>query len=30
LLRKDGYILMDNYDVLNRIDYEDLRYTAVK
>jgi len=30
LLRKDGYILMDNYDALNRIDYEDLRFTAVK
>jgi len=30
LLRKDGYILMDSYDALNRIDYEDLRYTAVK
>jgi len=30
LLRKDGYMLMDNYEVLNRIDYEDLRYTAVK
>jgi len=30
LLRKDGYILMDNYDALNHIDYEDLRYTAVK
>ena len=30
LLRKDGYILMDSYDALNRIDYEDLRYTAIK
>jgi predicted ATPase len=30
LLRKDGYILMDDYDALNRIGYEDLRYTAVK
>jgi len=30
LLRKDGYILMDSYDALNRVDYEDLRYTAVK
>jgi len=30
LLRKDGYIVFDNYEALNRIDYEDLRYTSVK
>jgi len=30
LLRKDGYMLMDRDEVLDRIDYEDLRYTAVK
>jgi len=30
LLRKDGYILMDRDEVLDRIDYEDLRYTVVK
>jgi len=30
LLRKDGYMLMDSEEVLDRIDYEDLRYTAVK
>jgi len=29
LLKKDGYMLLDNYEALNRIDYEDLRYTAV-
>ena len=30
LLKKDGYMIMDNYDALNRIDYEDLRYTSLK
>ena len=30
LLRKDDYMLMDRDEVLNRIDYEDLRHTAVK
>jgi len=30
LLRKDGYMLLDRDEVLDRIDYEDLRYTAVK
>ena len=30
LLRRDGYMLMDRDEVLDRIDYEDLRYTAVK
>jgi len=30
LLRKDGYILVDRDEVLDRIDYEDLRFTAVK
>jgi len=30
LLKKDGYMVMDNYDALNYIDYEDLRYTSLK
>jgi len=30
LLRKDGYIIMDREEVLKRLDYEDLRYTAIK
>jgi len=30
LLRKDDYMLMDRDEVLDRIDYEDLRYTSVK
>jgi len=30
LLRKDGYILIDRDEALDRIDYEDLRYTAIK
>jgi energy-coupling factor transporter ATP-binding protein EcfA2 len=30
LLKKGGYVVMDNRDVLNYIDYEDLRYTSVK
>jgi len=30
LLKKDGYMIMDSYDALNHIDYEDLRYTSVK
>ena len=30
LLRKNSYMLMDRDEVLDRIDYEDLRYTAVK
>jgi len=30
LLQKDNYIIMNKEEVLNRIDYEDLRYTALK
>jgi len=30
LLRKDDYIVMDTEEVFDRIDYEDLRYTALK
>jgi len=30
LLQKDNYIIMNREEVLNRIDYEDLRYTALK
>jgi len=30
LLRKDGYTLMDTDEVLDRIDYEDLRFTSLK
>jgi len=30
LLKKDDYMIIDNYDALNRIDYEDLRYTSLK
>jgi len=30
LLQKDNHIVMDTEEVFNRIDYEDLRYTALK
>jgi AAA15 family ATPase/GTPase len=30
LLKKDGYVVMDNYDALNHTDYEDLSYTSLK
>ena len=30
ILGRDNYIVMDREEVLNRIDYEDLRYTALK
>jgi len=30
LLQKDNYVVMDTEEVFDRIDYEDLRYTALK
>ena len=30
LLQKDNHIVMDREEVFDRIDYEDLRYTALK
>jgi len=30
LLQKDNHIVMDTDEVLDRIDYEDLRYAALK